>query len=95
MELSREHKNILEYEKKFIDNPDDSTFDTYVDKLAWFKGEFEHLISKESKGLTQYFQNIKDDLARIRIALDNKTPRELIKTSCVSAIARVLVANML
>lgn len=95
LQLSMEHRSLLDLEKQLIDNPNDTLFDVYINKLLWFKDEFEHLITEQSKSLDQYFENIRQDLIKIRVAVENKTSLELIKTSFVSAVARVLVANIL
>lgn len=95
IQLTNEHKSILDIEKQFINSPDDKLFDIYVNKLVRFKDEFERLMNTNDKDLKQYFSDIKNDITKLRTAIDNKTPLELIKTSFVSAVVRVLVANLL
>lgn len=94
-ELISAQKDILQIERELIDSPDEAKFDLYMSRMGAFNTEFQNLDNGEIEELKKYFSDIESDLKKIEEAKQQGKPLETLKTSFVSAIVRVAVADVI
>lgn len=93
-ELVSLHKDIIKIEKELIESPDESKFDLYLKRMGMFGAEFKNLDQEEIEGLKKYFNDIESDLNKIEEAKKQGKPLDYLKQSFVSAVVRVVVADV-
>jgi DNA repair exonuclease SbcCD ATPase subunit len=94
-EIISTHKDILQIERDLIDNPDEAKFELYLTRMSAFNTEFQNLDNGEIEALKKYFTDIESDLKKIEEAKQKGKHLETLKTSFVSAIVRVAVADVI
>ena len=94
-ELISAHRDILEIERELIDDPDEAKFDLYMSRMGAFNTEFQNLDNGEIEELKKYFSDIEGDLKKIEEAKQQGKPLDTLKTSLVSAVVRVAVADVI